>query len=551
MADLIFTGGPIVTVDARRPRAEALAVADGRIAGLGTHDDVLREHRTPETYVIELAGRALLPGFVEPHGHPTLMAMALAPPAVDVRPFTVPTGAEVIDAIRRETAAAEPGAPLCFYGIDVLLQAGLTPPTRAELDELAPENPVVVVADSGHAAYANSAMLEAAGISADAQDPPGATFARDDDGEPTGEGRGAGAVALLMAPATSAAGTRFPVNMRWAYGELARAGFTTVTDMAYGANLRNRLALLADDPDCKVRLRAYESGRAAPARDPGHRLDERPGAGPLFAQIGMKLWADGSPLQGTIATSFPYLDTDATRALGLGPGHQGALSQDPEELADLAVAFARQGYQLACHVHGDVAVDAVLDAYERALAKEDDTAEPQVDTRPRLEHCGAMTAEQFARAAGLGATVSLFPAHLYYWGDVLADDLFGEERAASWMAARSALDAGLKISLHNDGTVTPPDPLGNISTAVTRMTRGGRVLGPGERITVEEALRAQTLDAAWQLHLEDEIGSLAEGKRADLVVLAADPLDCAPEAIRHIGVIATYLGGRQTYGAPL
>lgn len=547
MADLIFTGGPIVTVDARRPRAEALAVADGRIAGLGTHDDVLREHRTPETYVIELAGRALLPGFVEPHGHPTLMAMALAPPAVDVRPFTVSTGAEVLDAIRRETAAAEPGTPLCFYGIDVLLQPGLTAPTRAELDELAPDNPVVVVADSGHAAYANSAMLEAAGIGADA----GATFVRDDDGKPTGEGRGGGAVALLMAPATAAAGTRFPVNMRWAYGELARAGFTTVTDMAYGANLRDRLALLADDPDCKVRLRVYESGRAAPAREPGHRLDERPGAGPLFAQIGMKLWADGSPLQGTIATSFPYLDTDATRALGLEAGHRGALSQDPEELADLAVAFARQGYQLACHVHGDVAVDAVLDAYERALAKEDDTAEPQVDTRPRLEHCGAMTPEQFARAAGLGATVSLFPEQLYYWGDVLADGLFGEERAASWMAARSALDAGLKISFHNDGTVTPPDPLGNIATAVTRTTRGGRVLGPGERITVEEALRAQTLDAAWQLHLEDEIGSLAEGKRADLVVLDADPLGCAPEAIRGIGVIATYLGGRQTHGAPL
>lgn len=550
MADLIFTGGPIVTVDARRPRAEALAVADGRIRALGTHDEVMREHRTPDTYVIELAGRALLPGFVEPHGHPTLMAMALAPPATDVRPFTVPTGAEVLETIRRETAAAEPGTPLCFYGIDVLLQTGLTAPTRAELDELAPDNPVVVVADSGHAAYANSAMLEAAGIGADA----GATFVRDDDGELTGEGRGGGAVALLMAPATSAAGTRFPVNMRWAYGELARAGFTTVTDMAYGVNLRDRLALLADDPDCKVRLRAYESGRAALARDPGHRLDERPGAGPLFAQIGMKLWADGSPLQGTIATSFPYLDTEATRALGLEPGHRGELGQDAGELADLAVAFARQGYQLACHVHGDVAIDAVLDAYERALAKEDDaanTAEPPVDTRPRLEHCGAMTAEQFARAAGLGATVSLFPEQLYYWGDVLADGLFGEERAASWMAARSALDAGLKISFHNDGTVTPPDPLGNIATAVTRTTRGGRVLGPDERITVEEALRAQTLDAAWQLHLEDEIGSLAEGKHADLVVLAADPLDCAPEAVRDIAVIATYLGGRQTYGAPL
>jgi len=550
MAELIFTGGPIVTVDAGMRRVEALAVADGRIRALGAHDEVMR-HRGPETYVVDLAGRALLPGFVEAHGHPTLMAMALAPPAVDVRPFTVPTGADVLEAIRREAAAAEPDTPLCFYGIDVLLQPGLTPPTRAELDELAPRNPVVVVANSGHAAYANTAMLDAAGVTRDTPDPPGASFVRDADGAPTGEGRESGAVALLMAPSTRAGGTRFPVNMRWAYGELARAGYTTVTDMAYGGNLHDRLALLADDPDCKVRLRAYEIGTPPLVRAPGHVMGEAPGAGPLFAQIGMKLWADGSPWQGNIATSFPYLDTDATRRLGLEAGHRGGLNHGPEELAELAVAFTRQGYQLACHVHGDVAVDAVLDAYEQALAKEEDAPEPPVDARPRLEHCGAMTREQFARAADLGATVSLFPEHLYYWGDVLADDLFGEEVAGRWMAARSALDAGLRVSFHNDGTVTPPDPLGNIASAVTRTTRDGRVLGESERITVAEALRAQTIDAAWQLHLDEEIGSLAVGKHADLVVLDRDPLETSPESLREIGVVATYLGGRQTHGTPL
>lgn len=550
MADLIFTGGPIVTVDPRQPRAEALAVEDGRIKAVGTLDDVLW-YRRPETYVVDLAGRALLPGFVEAHGHPTLMAMALAPPAVDIRPFTVPDGAGVLEEIRRAAAEAEPGTPLCFYGADVLLQADLTPPTRAELDELAPDNPVVVVANSGHAAYANSAMLAEAGIDRDTPDPPGAAFVRDADGAPTGEGRESGAVALLMAPSTRAGGTRFPVNMRWAYGELARAGFTTVTDMAYGGNLHDRLARLADDPDCKVRLRAYEVGTPPLARAPGHHLDAPPGAGPLFAQIGMKLWADGSPWQGNIATSFPYLSTAATRRLGLEPGHHGGLNHGPEELAALAVAFVRQGYQLACHVHGDVAIDAVLDAYEQALAKEEDAPAPPVDARPRLEHCGAMTREQFARAADLGATVSLFPEHLYYWGDALADDLFGEDHAAEWMSARSALDAGLRISFHNDGTVTPPNPLGNMAAAITRTTRSGRVLGPAERITPEEALRAQTIDAAWQLHLEEEIGTLTQGKQADLVVLDANPLDVPPESLREINVVATYLGGRQTHGTPL
>ncbi|HEY3688179.1 MAG TPA: amidohydrolase family protein [Streptosporangiaceae bacterium] len=546
MVDLIFTGGPVVTVDPRRPRAEALAVADGRIRAIGATEEVLR-HRRPDTYVVDLAGRALLPGFVEAHGHPTLAAMALAPPAVDVRPFTVPTGADVLETIRTTAADAEPGTPLLFYGADVLLQPGLTPPSRADLDKLAPHNPVVVVADSGHAAYANTALLEAAQITKDTPDPPRGVFVRDTHGDPTGEGRQPAAVAVLMAPASRAAGTRFPVNMRQVYAELAAAGITTVTDMAYGAHLRDRLALLAGDPDIRVRLRAYEVGTAALAADADHRMGEWPGAGTLFARAGVKLWVDGSPWQGDAATSFPYLDTEATRRMGLGDDHRGGLDIPPVRLAELATAFAEQGFQLACHAEGDAAIDAVLDAYEQAQG-----ATGFDDLRPRLEHCGAMTAAQYRRAADLGATVSLFPEQLYYWGDALVDDLFGEEHGAGWAAAKSAFDAGLRVSFHNDGTVTPPSPLGNVAAAVTRTTRGsGRVLAPDERVTVDQALRAQTIDPAWQLHLDNEIGSLEVGKQADLTVLTADPHDTDLGGLRGLGVVATYLGGRQTHGAPL
>lgn len=545
MVDLIFTGGPVVTIDPRRPRAEALAVADGRIRAIGSSEEVLR-HRRTETYVVDLAGRALLPGFVEAHGHPTLAAMALAPPAVDVRPFTVPAGPDVLETIRATAADTEDGTPLLFYGIDVLLQPELTPPTRADLDKLAPHNPVVVVADSGHAAYANTALLEAAEITKDTQDPPGGVFVRDTHGDPTGEAREPAAVAVLMAPASRAAGTRFPVNMRSAYAELAAAGITTVTDMAYGAHLRDRLALLAGDPDVKVRLRAYEVGTPTLAADAEHRMGEWPGAGELFARAGVKLWVDGSPWQGTIATSFPYLATDATRRMGLDDGHRGEIGIAPVRLAELATAFAEQGFQLACHVQGDAAVDAVLDAYEQAQG-----ASGFHDLRPRLEHCGAMTPEQFRRAAELGATVSLFPEQVRFWGDALVDDLFGEEHGARWAAARSAFDAGLRVSFHNDGTVTPPSPLGNIAAAVTRTTKSGRVLAEDECVTVDQALRAQTIDPAWQLHLENDIGSLEIGKQADLVVLDTDPHAAEPASLDDIAVAATYLGGRQTHGAPL
>ena len=223
-------------------------------------------------------------------------------------------------------------------------------------------------------------------------------------------------------------------------------------------------------------------GTPALAADRSHRPASRPApAAHRFAQIGMKLWADGSPWQGNIATSFPYLDTDATRAMGLGSCHHGAMNYTAEQLHELAGAFAEQGWPLACHVHGDVAIDVVLDAYEAAAARTGGE-----DRRPRLEHCGAMRPDQYERAAGLGVTVSLFIQHLWYWGDVLVDGLFGPEHGGRWMAARSALDAGVRISLHNDGMVTPPDPLGNIATAVNRRTKGsGRVIGAEQCISVD------------------------------------------------------------------
>lgn len=163
--------------------------------------------------------------------------------------------------------------------------------------------------------------------------------------------------------------------------------------------------------------------------------------------------------------------------------------------------------------------------------------------------CGA---DQFARAAKIGVTPSFFIEHIYYWGDVLVDGLLGPVHGARWMSAKSALDAGLRISFHNDGFVTPPDPIGNIATAVTRTAKGsGRVLAPEQRIDVDAAIKAQTLDAAWHLQLDQDIGSLEVGKCADLVVLSGNPRSTPPDRLRDLGVEATFLMGRQTYGEPL
>ncbi|HWF68463.1 MAG TPA: amidohydrolase family protein, partial [Mycobacterium sp.] len=164
-----------------------------------------------------------------------------------------------------------------------------------------------------------------------------------------------------------------------------------------------------------------------------------------------------------------------------------------------------------------------------------------------LEHVGAIRNEQLRRAADLGVTCSIFVDQIHYWGDVIVDGLFGEERGSRWMPAGSALATGMRISLHNDPPVTPEEPLRNISVAITRTAPSGRVLAPEERLNVEQAIRAQTIDAAWQLFADDIIGSLEVGKYADMVVLSADPRTVPPEQIADLEVRATFLAGRQVY----
>ncbi|GHB48428.1 hypothetical protein GCM10010377_44170 [Streptomyces viridiviolaceus] len=542
----IFTGGPILTMDPAAPEAEALAVRDGTVVALGSARDVL-PLRDSGTDVVDLEGRTLMPGFVEAHGHPTIMGLAIAPPAVDVRPFTVPTGREVYDTVRAAVASA-PGRPVGAYGIDLLLQRDLDPPHRATLDEISPHAPLVLVSNSGHAAYGNTAALHAAGITAATPDPPGARFVRDAQGEPTGEAHESAAVIALM---NTVADDRLDDHhvqaaLRWAFSRHARAGITTVTEMAAEPRLLPALRAAAEHPDSEVRVRAYVMGTPDLAADPDRRFAGHAPARAMFGVSGMKLWADGTPWQGSIATSFPFKDNDATLRIGLDHCAHGSMNYSADELAALTLAFSAQGFPVACHVHGDVTFEAVLDAYGKAAA---DDPERLRTLRPRLEHCGAVTADQYRRAARLGATVSLFMDHVRWWGDVLADDLFGPEVADRWMAARSAVDAGHRVSLHNDGICSPTDPLSSVATAITRRSHtSGRVHGPAERLTVEEALRAVTVNPAWQLHLENEIGMLRAGMRADLVVLTADPRVVGPDSFRgEVAVAAAYLGGRPTW----
>ncbi|MEV0293837.1 amidohydrolase [Nocardia sp. NPDC050710] len=534
-ADVIFTGGPIVTVDPTCTGASAVAVAGGRIAAVGGVEVLAL--RGPDTEMIDLDGRCLLPGFVEAHTHPTQDQLMYADGVIDIRPVTTcPTADQAHAEIVRAAATAPAGQPLIFYGLDVLLQTGFPEPTRAWLDELGPARPVVIWQNSGHLAWANTAALRCADLADDSPDPLGGSFEHDRHGRLTGKVFEAPGVLALVGPIIADQLTG-PDLLAHQHADLAARGVTLCSDMAFAEEMRPLAAALYQQGRAKVRMRVYEMSNAA-----GQSYCPLDNGDDMFRQIGVKVWLDGSPWIGNIDTSFPYLDTPATAALGLEHGHRGHANYTEDQLHSIVRAYYPLGWQVACHVHGDLGVDMILDVYEKAL-----TVYPRPDHRLRLEHCGAMTAAQFRRAARLGVTCSLFVDHLYYWGDVLVDDLFGPDLGAHWVRAKSALDAGLRISFHNDSPVTEEEPLRNMAAAVTRRSRSGRVLAPEERITVDQAIRAQTIDAAYQLFADDSTGSLTPGKYADLVVLDRDPHAVEPDMLADIGVHATYLAGVPTF----
>ncbi len=529
-ADLVVTG-TVLAVDDARPTAEALAVADGRIVAVGQRSGVAALIG-PDTRVIDAGDGCVMPGFVEAHGHPLMEAIALSDRIVDIRPVTIRDAGDVVHAIHREAAARGP-AGAYLNGWDPLLQSGLQEPTRAWLDDVAPGGPLVIMHNSGHKAFFNTHAALVAGLTRDTPDPKGARYGRDAQGELDGTAEETGAVFPLLRGAIAPGD--YPAMLLAECARLSRAGLTTCSEMAFDPNLRPMVERLRND--LTVRLRTYEIS------NPQMSTDASPGDGDdVLRQVGIKIWVDGSPWIGNIDLTFPYLDTVATRTIGVVPGSCGHANYTHEQLTEIVGSYFPLGWQMACHVHGDAGVDTILDVYDAALRHH-----PRPDHRLRLEHVGAIRPDQLQRATGLGVTCSIFVDQIHYWGDVIVDGLFGQQRGSRWMPAGSAVATGMRISLHNDPPVTPEEPLRNISVAVTRQTATGRVLGPQERLTVEQAIRAQTIDAAWQLFADDVIGSLQVGKYADLVVLSADPRTVPPEQIADLDVRATFLAGRQVY----
>ncbi len=534
----------VITMDRSAPSATAIAVKDGRILAVGDINDLVEGYpgaKVDETFI----RKTVMPGFIDPHVHMALSSVMYATPMAP--PWPVATAGGMIEgypdriaflARLSEIESASAGeAPLIVWGYHNLVHGPLT---RADLDAITTARPLIVWHYSGHDFYLNSKALEWAkidsalhekfeGVEIDAK---GALTGRvyEDAAPYLMETLGPD----LLAPA------RIKSGMEGFSHLLNAGGVTTVADLAYGlfglpledaniaANWRApeaagyRLYLV---PEHRVFEKAFGDKRVATIRDMA--AGKIPTPAPVLPQV--KFFTDGAYYSQTMRLSDPgYL-------AGQSKGTKGVFVTPPDMIAETIRPYWEAGLGVRIHSNGDEAQDATLDALESLRAE-------NVNVRFVIDHGALFSPEQVRRAGELGAVVSAASHYVYYLGEAYQSPL-GPERGA-WITPLGSLSAaGVKVSLHSDAPLAPPLPLRAASVHLTRATREGGVLTPAERLSPTEALEAITIDAAFTLGLEDEIGSIAPGKRADFTVLEASPLATAGEAWGDIPVWGVVLGG--------
>ncbi|HEM7810907.1 amidohydrolase [Burkholderia multivorans] len=537
----IFAARRILTMNPAQPAATHVAVRDGRILAVGDADDAAAWHTrfgacaTDDT----LRDQVLMPGFVEGHCH--LMEGAMWD-AVYVGYYdrrgpdgTLWPGLRSLDAVLDRLAQAERAmtddGPLLAWGFDPIF-FGTSRLTVRELDRVSARRPIVILHASVHLMNVNGAMLAQAGIDEDT-DIDG--ISRDADGRPTGELQEFAA----MFPVYRAIGSKLAISAGEQphairnFGRVAQlAGVTTATDLVNDLSPAGNRTLrdVTGDVDYPVRIVPAFAPQRSPARSADSVLAEVARNTDKLRFGAVKFIVDGSIQGFTARVRWPGYAGGQPNGLWLIP---------PAQLVDVFAPFHRAGLQLHIHTNGDEATEVVLDAMTTLLARD-----PRPDHRHTLQHCQMADAAQLERIRALGMCVNFFANHLYYWGDAHYAQTIGPDRANRMDAAGSAQRLGIPYALHSDAPITPLNPLFTAWCAVRRETASGRVLGEHERISVDDALRAITLGAAYTLKMDHLVGSIEVGKCADFAVLDDDPSRVAPARLKDVRVWGTVLGGR-------
>ncbi len=535
-ADLVLSNANVITVDAEDSVAEAIAVKGDKIAKVGTTEKV-KDFVGKRTKVMDLNGKTVLPGFIEPHNHFQWVGYALQ--QLNVRTPPCKTIDDVLNVVKDRAKVTPRGHWISGRGIELAALKEHRWPTRAELDAAAPDNPLVLEYVSSYACVANSKALEMAGITKDTPNPAAGVIEKDPvTNEPTGLLQNASATELvcgLIPPPTLEELKDWLVQ---AGREFEKVGITSVHDLTWTERPETFRAYQEVVEENRLKIRIYLFSSVNRMRHMGVHTgfgNER------FRLGGVKIRLDGSIQVFTSAFYEPYLTKDT----------KGVLSYTPGELSDMVLEAHNLGYQVAIHAQGDYAITVAIDALEFAMWRY-----PRPNPRHRIEHTQCVTHEDLRRMKRLGLIASMYPYHPWYWGDRHVDTFIGMERASRIDPMKEAMDMGIVTVAHSDAPVAmpglpnfPADPLWGMWCAVNRTTKSGVVLGPELRLSPMNAIRAYTINAAYASFEEKIKGSIEPGKLADFVVLSDSPLTVDPMDIGKIKVEKTIIGGEVVYEA--
>jgi predicted amidohydrolase YtcJ len=541
-ADSIWSGGPIITMNDKAMRAEAVAVGGGKILAVGRRSEVVKL-KGPNTQLVDLKGRTLVPGFVDAHGHivvgglQALSANLLAPPDGQVQDIAS-LQQTLRDWVQKNAAAVEKAKVIIGFGYDNAQLKELRHPTKEELDAVSKDTPVLIVHQSGHLATVNSAMLKAMGYDSTSKDPAGGVIQRKPG---TTEPNGTLEETAFLGGAPVVLGAVGPEGLKTFAREgaklWARFGYTTAEEGRATPQIAEMLKQVAAEGGFANDVNAYPDVLVDRAYI---KANQSPIYTNRFRVAGAKLTIDGSPQGFTAWRDRPYF-----KPVGNYPeGYSGYAAASAEQVMGAVQWAAENGIQVITHSNGERASDLLIAAHRAAQAR----FLKAKDLRPVLIHGQFLREDQLDSYKALGVIPSLFPMHTFYWGDWHLDHTVGPQAGLNISPTGWAMKRGMIFSSHHDAPVAFPDSMRVLDATVTRRARGsGRIVGLDQRVDVITALKAMTIWPAYHHFEEKTKGSLERGKLADFAILSKDPTAVEPTTIADIKVTETVKEGKTIF----
>ena len=544
-ADIAFHGDNILTFADQDAPANFVVIKGKSIVFVGQRKD----WQGSVANIVALEERALLPGFIDAHGHISFharvasLANVASPPVGPAKDI-----AGLVQELKNYADSKKllEGQWIMGMGYDDSLLAEQRHPTRDDLDAVSDTHPIMLMHVSGHLAAVNSKALEIAKISAASEDPAGGVIRRyPDSTEPNGvlEESATYAVRKYM----TASDEPFEEIHRGVL-DYARYGITTAQDGAASAQVVQLLQASAEYREFPIDVVAYQRADERFLQDPDLAMPEIEAYANGFRVGGVKMVLDGSPQGKTAYLTKPY----EVQPHGQHADYRGYPIMPPASVDALFAKFIGAGIPILAHANGDAAADLFLDALAKSLTTDagaSAVAKKSVDHRSVMIHAQTVRDDQLDRIAGMSVIPSYFSAHTFYWGDWHRDSVLGLERGSRISPTASSLTKGITFTVHNDAPIVPPDMLRLVWATSNRLTRSGQILGADERVSVEEALKAVTVNAAYQYFEEDRKGTIEVGKQADFVLLSANPLSVAKEDLLNIKVLQTVARGVTVFSA--